>query len=164
MLTWQDVIEDKSLQDLPYKIELSAHGKVEMRPASNMHGGLQAAVTEIFVRHLSGGRAITGCSVQTRDGVRVPDVAWCSDAFLARHGFATPFVQAPEICVEVVSASNSAAEMTWKTALYFQSGADEVWLVDLDGTIRFFGPEGVRTMSRFAPVPTAIDLPYSKRQ
>jgi len=34
-MQWQDVINDKSLQDLPYKIELNEHGNIVMSPASN---------------------------------------------------------------------------------------------------------------------------------
>jgi hypothetical protein len=39
---WQEVLADPTLQDLPYKIELNVWGKVEMSPASNRHGRLQA--------------------------------------------------------------------------------------------------------------------------
>jgi Uma2 family endonuclease len=50
-----------------------------------------------------------------------------------------PTTLAPEICVEVLSESNTAEEMEEKRAVYFDAGADEVWLVDLDGQVRFFG-------------------------
>ncbi len=33
-MKWQDVLLDKTLQDLPYKIELNEYGKIEMSPAS----------------------------------------------------------------------------------------------------------------------------------
>ena len=52
---------------------------------------------------------------------------------------------------------------TEKTALYFAAGAHEVWLVGLDGGIRFFGPEGVRTLSQFADFPARIELPCLRR-
>ena len=41
-LRWAQVVRDPSLQDLPYKIELNARGKIEMSPASNRHVLLQA--------------------------------------------------------------------------------------------------------------------------
>jgi len=33
-LRWAEVMRDPSLQNLPYKIELNARGKIEMSPAS----------------------------------------------------------------------------------------------------------------------------------
>ena len=44
VLRWDEVLKDPSLQDLPYKIELNAWGKVEMSPASNRHGRLQISL------------------------------------------------------------------------------------------------------------------------
>jgi hypothetical protein len=32
VLRWAEVVRDPSLQDLPYKIELNARGKIEMSP------------------------------------------------------------------------------------------------------------------------------------
>ena len=45
---------------------------------------------------------------------------------------------APEICVEVVSPGNTRQEMEDKRALYFEAGAEEVWLCDVKGTLHFF--------------------------
>ena len=36
---WDEALHDPSLQDLPYKIEINAWGKVEMSPASNGTAG-----------------------------------------------------------------------------------------------------------------------------
>ena len=44
----------------------------------------------------------------------------------------------PEICVEIVSPSNSRSEINEKRALYFDAGAAEVWICNLDGSISFF--------------------------
>ncbi|MBV8175315.1 MAG: Uma2 family endonuclease, partial [Verrucomicrobia bacterium] len=49
--------------------------------------------------------------------------------------------RAPEICVEVLSPSNTAEEMAEKGALYFEAGAHEVWLCGVDGKIAFYMPE-----------------------
>jgi hypothetical protein len=32
---WQNVLEDKALRDLPYKIEMNAHGQIVMSPVTN---------------------------------------------------------------------------------------------------------------------------------
>jgi Uma2 family endonuclease len=68
-----------------------------------------------------------------------------------------PSTLAPEICVEVMSDSNTAAEMDEKRALYREIGAEEVWVVDEDGHIRFFTDEE-QAQSAIAPeCPNQID-------
>ena len=146
---WAQVIADATLQDLPYKIELNAWGNIEMSPASNRHGILQARIASELTRQLSRGEVITGCSVLTQIGVRVPDVAWASSEFLDVHGDTTPFPRAPDLCEVIVSPSNSDAEIQAKTEAYLAAGAQEVWLVSEDGSIRFVDAAGARQSSRF---------------
>jgi len=153
---WDELCRDPSLQDLPYKIELNAWGKVEMSPASNRHGRLQAALSAEFTRQLPGGVAISECSILTRIGIRAPDVVWASAAFMQAYGEITPYMRAPEICVEIISPSNVQAEIDEKLGAYLAAGAAEVWLVSEEGKIRFFGPSGEKSSSRF---PVAISLP-----
>lgn len=98
-------------------------------------------------RHAGGGEG-RGC--------RVADVVWVSPDFVHRHGDATPFPDAPELCVEIVSPSNRAAEMAETVALYLNASAREVWLVGEDGAIALHGPEGRRTASVFPITPPAI--------
>ncbi len=131
-LTWSDVMSNPYLKDLPFKIELNKWGRIEMSPASNRHGLVQVEVANQLGQRPAG-RVLVECSIQTVDGVRVADVAWISDARLAEFGDATPYPRAPEICVEVMSASNTWAEMHFKAGLYLQAGAEEVWVVSLDG-------------------------------
>jgi len=160
MVRWSEVIADRTLRDLPYKIELNVWGKIEMSPASNRHGLLQARIASELSRQLAGGEVITECSVLTQIGVRVPDVAWASPEFMELHGEATPFPAAPEICVEIVSPSNSEDEIEAKTAAYLASGAKEVWTVSEDGVVRFFDASGERTESQFA---VTVSLPHPRR-
>lgn len=149
-LRWAEVMNDSALRDLPYKIELNAYGKIEMSPANNRHARLQGYLAGEFARQLSGGGVLTECPVLTRIGVRVPDVAWASSEFLARHGDTTPFPEAPEICVEIASPSNSEEEMRDKTEAYLAAGAREVWVMSEEGTVRFFDATGERDSTRFA--------------
>jgi len=137
---WDELCRDPSLQDLPYKIELNAWGKIEMSPASNRHARLQGALAAEFARQLPEGAVLTECSILTRIGIRVPDVAWASAAFMASYGEITPYMRAPEICVEILSPSNLDAEIDEKTRSYLAAGAEEVWLVFEQGTIRYIGP------------------------
>jgi Uma2 family endonuclease len=147
-VNWADVLADRTLRDLPYKIELDRYGNIVMSPANNRHARLQFLVGSILERCL-GGEILTECSVDTPEGVKVADVAWCSPEFLARHGYTTPYPQAPDICVEVRSPSNSNEEMRMKIALYLGRGAREVWMVFETGEVRFFGPEGERARSEY---------------
>lgn len=152
---WEEVLKDPSLRDLPYKIELNAWGKLEMSPASNRHGRLQAVLALELGRQLQG-MVLTECSVLTRIGVRVPDVAWASPEFMKAFGEITPYTRAPEICVEILSRSNVQAETIEKTGAYLAAGADEVWLVSEDGTLRYVALSGELAKSRF---PVTLSLP-----
>ena len=131
-MTWQEVIDSPYLQNLPFKIELSKWGKVEMSPASNLHGKRQVDISS-ELRKKRGGVVISECSIQTDDGVRVADVAWISNAQYAQFGTQTPYPQAPELCVEIMSPSNTWAEMHMKAGLYLKAGAREVWIEPLNG-------------------------------
>ena len=142
MLRWADVLNDKSLQDLPYKIELDARGRIVMTPASNQHARYQGKIAELLGPLARGGEVLTECSVETLDGIKVPDVAWASNAFVKKHHYETPFTQAPEICIEVVSPSNSSEEMNEKITLYLAKGAREVWLCDEKGNVTFNDSSG----------------------
>lgn len=131
-MTWQEVIDNPYLQNLPFKIELSKWGKVEMSPASNLHGRRQVEISSELSKK-RGGVVIAECSIQTDDGVRVADVAWISDALYAQFGTQTPYPQAPEVCVEIMSPSSTRAEMHMKAGLYLKAGAKEVWIEPLEG-------------------------------
>ena len=141
-MEWQQVIENPFLQDLPFKIELNKWGKILMSPASNNHGMRQYEVAKLIDMHKQSGKIIIECSIQTPEGVKVADVAWASDQFIAKHGDKTPYHSAPEICVEIISPSNSAAEMNEKIALYLKQGAKEVWLCNQQGEIVYYSGVG----------------------
>ncbi|MEM1295352.1 MAG: Uma2 family endonuclease [Verrucomicrobiota bacterium] len=138
-MTWQEVCDRKDLRDLPYKIELNQFGQILMSPASNHHGFLQARLSYLLLDHgPEGSRVISECSVDTSDGTKVADVAWLSEKFWKEHGSETPFSEAPELCVEIQSPSNTKAEMKFKRGLYFAAGASEVWVCNEAGELTFF--------------------------
>jgi Uma2 family endonuclease len=97
------------------------------------------------------GRVINECSIDTSDGVKVADVAWASDEFLVVHGEQTPYSQAPEICVEIVSPSNSKLEIENKVELYLNQGALEVWVVNDKKKVSFFTRDGQIPKSKLLP-------------
>jgi len=152
---WDEVLRDPALQDLPYKIELNAWGKVEMSPASNRHARFQGELAFELRRQL-GPTVLTECCVLTRIGIRVPDVAWASQEFMAAYAEITPYMRAPDICVEIISPSNVEAEIEAKKSAYLHAGAKEVWLVSEEGAIRYFDRGGERTLSAFV---AALTLP-----
>jgi Uma2 family endonuclease len=141
-MQWQEVINHPSLQDLPFKIELNEHGNIEMSPASNRHGRLQGKIFLLLEKLGKHGELYLECSVQTRHGVKVADVAWCTKEFFQKYGEETPLNAAPEICVEVVSPSNTDSEILDKIDLYLAKGAKEVWVCDNGGYIKFYDNEG----------------------
>ena len=150
-MNWRDVCDNQLLQNLPFKVELNEWGQIVMSPASNRHGRNQMAIGVHLRGLVQGGDIIAECSVDTSKGVKVADVAWASDEFLQSHGFETPYTAAPEICVEVVSPSNSTEEIAQKRALYFERGAREVWLCQERGAMSFFGPQGQLERSVLVP-------------
>lgn len=150
-MTWQEVVDEPTLQDLPFKIETNEYGQVVMSPASNRHGRFQTRIAVILDGELTEGEVLTECSVQTIKGVKVADVAWISSEFLDEHGYETPYQRAPELCIEVVSSSNSRIEMTDKLDLYFQAGAKEVWFCSATGVFRFFARESELAGSTLFP-------------
>ena len=148
-LRWAELCNDPLLRDLPGKIELNAYGVIEMSPASNRHGMKQAAIAHALTVQLPKGVAMVECSIAMPEGVRVPDVAWASAEFIARHGELSPFPVAPEICVEVRSPSNTDAEMIFKTQIFLAAGAVEVWIVSEDGAWQVFGAQGPQSASHY---------------
>jgi Uma2 family endonuclease len=141
-MQWSEVINNPYLQDLPFKIELNRYGKIEMAPITNKRGRLKAQIGTVLDSKLKQGITVLGCSIQTTEGVKVADVAWASKDYIKQHGYETPYTQAPEICIEIVSPSNSKEEMAMKVQLYLQAGATEVWIVWENGIVDYYGKTG----------------------
>ena len=152
-LTWEAICADRSLRDLPYKIETNRYNKIIMSPATSWHSAQGGEIGRILSSLMPHGRMLVECPVHTSDGVRVPDVAWISkERFKPRRTGA--MAVAPEICVEVLSPSNGREEMLEKMSLFYAVGASEVWLCDEDGNMEFFTSGSARQ-----PVPQSIMCP-----
>ncbi|HJR71972.1 MAG TPA: Uma2 family endonuclease [Gammaproteobacteria bacterium] len=52
---------------------------------------------------------------------------------MERHGGESAFRAGPDLCVEVLSPTNTRAEIAEKVAAYLAAGAREVWIVGDDG-------------------------------
>lgn len=157
---WTELVNDPSLHDVPYKIELNAEGTIEMSPANNWHAAVQAYLAKELGNGLPDGLVFTECSVLTEIGVRVPDVAWGSSEFVKEQGTNTPFTRVPEICIEITSPSNTRKELESKVRAFLAAGAKEVWVVSASGALSFFGPDGARERSAFG---VTVELPLPGR-
>jgi Uma2 family endonuclease len=161
-LTWESIIADRSLRDLPYKIETNRHHQIIMSPATFWRSDYQTEIATLLQKFLTNGRAIVECAIQTSEGIRVPDAAWISLERRKPHRRATVLPIAPEICVEVLSPSNTRGHMLEKMTLYFAKGAEEVWLCDEAGRIEFFtaasAPDSVAASVRCPDFPVQLDV------
>ena len=151
---WSELLADKELARFEGRIETDRHGHIMMSPPpAPSHGSFQFEIAHILRTHLAHGRVLTECPISTADGVRAADVAWASADVMKELGQRACFPRAPEICVEVLSPSNSVAEIREKTALYFDAGALEVWLCGDSGAMRFFRAVDVQPMRRVGNLP-----------
>jgi Uma2 family endonuclease len=141
-MNWQEVCGNKNLYDLPFKIELNKWGQIVMSPAKVIHSFYQSRIQTLLEKLLTGGIAMQECAIQTSDGVKVADVVWVSSARVSIILQEVAASIAPEICVEVKSASNTLEEMLLKKKLYLNAGALEVWLCDKAGKLRFYNKQG----------------------
>jgi Uma2 family endonuclease len=139
---WDELVRDPSLRDLPYKVETNAQGQIVLSPNRNRHTRLQKIVQKKLDVLLPGGEAFQEWAIATEEGVKVPDVIWASlERQQEMEETGDPATLAPEICVEVLSSSNTGGEIRKKRALYLETGAEEVWVVDEDERVRFFAEE-----------------------
>ena len=149
-MRYRALCEDPMYADVPGKFELDVWGRVLMSPPpSNYHGALQFRLGQKLAS--LAGQVLVEASVVTAKGVFVTDVAWASAQFIGRHKFETPFTSAPEICIEVVSPSNSVKELTDQRVAYLAAGAQEVWIVyPQSKRCEFYGPRGLLESSAVA--------------
>ena len=150
-MNWQEACNHPSLKDLPFKIELDEYGRIIMSPVKLYHAALQGEIEFLLRSLLTGGKTLPECAIKTRKGTKVADVAWVSLPIWAKIKRETEASIAPEICVEVISASNSQKEMAEKRQLYFEAGVIEVWLCDEDGVVSFYNAAQQLTRSVFVP-------------
>ena len=112
-----------------------------MTPVNYGHSSHVGTLIQLFGRIAPAWKTGSELGIITSDGVKAPDVTLASQKYHARHIKDKGYVsEAPEICVEVMSPSNSWQEMQDKMPLYFAVGAQEVWIVDVDGKLSFFAP------------------------
>jgi len=149
-MQWQEVCENQNLKNLPFKIELNSQGKVLMTPVKVNHSILQGKIIGRLYQNITGGEALAECAIRTKQGTKVADVAWASDSLLEKIENEVECSIAPEICIEVLSFSNTKREIDEKKVIYFEQGAKEFWICDSFGNISFFVKEGKIERSKMA--------------
>jgi Uma2 family endonuclease len=147
-MNWQEVCAHPSLRNLPFKIELNEWGQVVMSPTKIYHSNFQARIARRLPEE---GEVFTECAIKTAKGTKVADVAWASDERAAIIQDETAASIAPEICVEILSTSNTSDEIKEKRTLYFAAGAQEVWTCNKKGVIKFYDHAGELKQSRLVP-------------
>jgi Uma2 family endonuclease len=147
---WQALCADPTFDDVAGKIELTEWGEILMTPVGKSHGLAAMRVAEALRRGL-GGHTMAEVGVTTAIGVRAPDVAWCTDAWLAAHPVETPLSGAPDLCVEIVSASNALPKLREKALAYVNARAREAWLVYPESRrVEVYGRDGRTDATAFA--------------
>jgi Uma2 family endonuclease len=150
---WQDVLADPQFRRTPYRVELNRWGTIEKTPVKPHHSRVAKRLAQALESTL-GGEAYTELAIALPSGLRVPDVAWCSAQFLSRHAqeFAPGSLALsvpPDVCVEVMSESNTLGELKEKAAAYVEAGAKEAWIVLQDLSILFYDASGQRPDTAF---------------
>jgi Uma2 family endonuclease len=154
---WNEIVADPQLQELPYKVETNAQGQILLSPHENRHSFLQKSIQDLLDEYVPDGHAPPEFAIATEQGVKVPDVVWMSPRRRTEmEATGDPSTLAPELCVEVLSESNTVEEMADKRVLHRAAGAEEVWMVEADGQVRFFRDEEIEQSDLVPEFPTQI--------
>jgi Uma2 family endonuclease len=130
---WRQLADNPVVAAIPCKVELNEKGVIEVSPPTTQHAFIQGFLTRELARQRPEGTTLPECPVETEIGMRVPDVVWASPEFMTQHRNEKQFRAAPDLCIEVLSLTNTRIEMVEKTAAYLAAGAKEVWIVGEDG-------------------------------
>jgi Uma2 family endonuclease len=146
---WAELLEDPELARIEGRIETDRHGHIIMSPPpAPLHGGFQVRIGHLLTELMSGGRVLSECPISTADGVKAADVAWASSESMRELGNRACFPCAPELCVEILSPRNTEAEIEEKIRLYFDAGAQEVWVCAISGGMKFLARGITRPLTR----------------
>lgn len=150
-MNWAEICEDPILRDLPHKIESDRWGHIVMSPPPDFwHGTYQTEIATLLKRLLPHGLVASECPVETSDGIKGIDVVWLSASRNPGRSRYTVMKVAPEICVEILSASNTLAELEERRRLFFERDAVEVWFC-VEGRMQFFSHAGAIGRSNLCP-------------
>ena len=151
-MTWQQVCDDPLLQDLPYRMELNKWGNIVMsRIPPTWHGELISQIGSRLHDTQAKGIVSIVTAVDTSENTKVVDVAWISSERRRANPSEYSYAVAPEICVEIITPEDFLEDQMHRGELYLQAGAEEFWLCDKSGDLRFFDTNGALERSRLCP-------------
>jgi len=119
-----------------------------MTPVKVYHSAFQGKIARLLPET---GVVLPECAVKTEKGTKVADVAWASEARFEKIRYESECSIAPEICIEVVSESNTEDEMKEKRELYIKSGVKEFRVCGKTGNMSFFNEQGKMKTSKLVP-------------
>ncbi len=161
-MKWEQLCDDKTLEGIPYRVELTRNGQLVMSPHRSYHSIYQSRIIRWLNSLLPDGEAMPECPIATNVGVIVADVAWASPKKVKRNFDLPNWSESPEIVVEVLSPSNAGDEIRKKREAVFAKGAAEFWICDRNGTLQFFDPRRRLAKSRLCPkFPGSVATPRS---
>lgn len=160
-MNWQEIYSDSSLNDLPYKIESNEWGQIVMTPINPINNR-RSMILGLFMDVLprDSGQLICSCPIDTRKGVKVVDIAWMTSEFFAENIQQLTCASSPKLCIDVIILGIATDYYADKRELYFEGGAQEVWLCDEQGGLAFYDCTGENP--RLAPFPW--NYPHSRKR
>jgi len=150
-MKWEQLCDDASFENIPYRVELSRHGQLVISPHRSYHSIFQSRIIRGLNKFLPDGEAMPECPIQAEIGVVVADVAWASPEKVKRNFDLPNWAESPEIVVEVLSPSNDNEKIRKKRDATFAKGAVEFWVCDQKGSLQFFDPREQLTKSNLCP-------------
>jgi len=125
---YRAICADPAFARVPGKVEIDLWGRTLMSPpAAPYHGQLQVKLSDKLAS--LGGQRTVEAAIATPFGLFVADLTWSSETTPPGARYQNPLMRAPELCIEVVSPSNSRKELSEKTRGYLAAGAEEVWII-----------------------------------
>jgi Uma2 family endonuclease len=150
-MKWEELCDDRTLENIPYRVELARSGQLVMSPHRSYHSIFQSRIIRALNRLLPEGEAMPECPIETDGAIVVADVAWAAPEKVARNFDRPSWTESPEIVVEVLSPSNAGEEIQRKRQAVFARGAQEFWTCDQKGNVAFFNSQGQISTSRVCP-------------
>ena len=146
---YRELCDDPCFTNIAGKIEIDLWGRTVMSPpAAPYHGRLQIKLADKLAS--LGGERTAEAPIATPLGLFVADLAWSRQKSPPGAEDVNPLMAAPELCIEIVSPSNSRQELREKTAAYLAAGAEEVWIVyPRSKRVEVHGRQGLLEHSRF---------------
>jgi Uma2 family endonuclease len=152
---WERLVNDPSLNDVLEKVETDRDGNLIMGPPpTDSHIVRQNLIAKTLDRLRPEGLSLVDGTVSTLEGTKIPDTVWYGETRVAARASATDTTLSqvtPNLCVEVLSPSDSESDIEGKIVAYFNVDVREVWGCDLQGNMTFHGPKGIMERSEICP-------------